>query len=185
MTKRIFLATSRLKRPRKKADPGPFNPAGIAAALEGAVQVGMILNPLYYTRIILPWPPAALNPNARDLWAKIRAGKAYRKACWAETIAQFGSAGYFLPGPLRLRLDFFPPTDARRDDDNIEAAFKAGRDGVAAALRVDDSHFRMIWRELHLPGPGVPKVPGGAVLLTLLADRRHPDAATTPQIRIA
>ncbi len=29
------------------------------------------------------------------------------------------------------------------DDDNVIAAFKAGRDGLADALRIDDSRFRL------------------------------------------
>jgi len=47
-------------------------------------------------------------------------------------------------GPITVRLDFFPPSRAKRDDDNVPASFKAGRDGVADALRCDDARFRTI-----------------------------------------
>ncbi len=42
------------------------------------------------------------------------------------------------------RIDFFPPNRARRDDDNAIAAFKAGRDGIADALKVDDARFQIV-----------------------------------------
>lgn len=96
-------------------------------------------------RVILPYPPAALSPNWRGHWAaKARAVKLYRRECWALALA----AGLRLPtglsddAPIVVRLDFFPPDRAARDDDNAIAAFKAGRDGVADALKTDDARFR-------------------------------------------
>ena len=47
-------------------------------------------------------------------------------------------------GVIRLRIDFFPPNRARRDDDNAIAAFKSGRDGIADALKVDDARFAIV-----------------------------------------
>jgi crossover junction endodeoxyribonuclease RusA len=93
-------------------------------------------------RIVVPFPPVACNPNRRDHWGKIRAAKAYRRECWALALA----AGIKLPrtGNLIFRLDFFPPDLARRDDDNAIASFKAGRDGIAEALKIDDSRFRTL-----------------------------------------
>ncbi|WP_341519847.1 hypothetical protein AABC73_14950 [Pseudomonas sp. G.S.17] len=44
-------------------------------------------------------------------------------------------------GELILSLEFMPPDFRRRDDDNLVAAFKSGRDGVAEALGIDDSRF--------------------------------------------
>lgn len=44
-------------------------------------------------------------------------------------------------GRLVLSLVFCPPDLRRRDDDNLVAAFKSGRDGIADALGVDDSQF--------------------------------------------
>jgi len=44
-------------------------------------------------------------------------------------------------GRLLLSLEFLPPNRSRRDDDNLLAAFKAGRDGLADAMGIDDSLF--------------------------------------------
>jgi len=39
---------------------------------------------------------------------------------------------------IALWLDVYPPDRRARDDDNIIASFKAGRDGLALALGIDD-----------------------------------------------
>lgn len=91
--------------------------------------------------VILPWPPRALSPNARTHWRKkAPIAKAYKQACWALTL----EAGVVVPDSpkLALWLDFVPPDKRHRDDDNIIAAFKSGRDGVALALGIDDKRFR-------------------------------------------
>lgn len=113
-------------------------------------------------RIVCHYPPVELNPNARVHWSVHRrvAGK-YREDCWALTLA----AKVRVPaeGKIRLRLDFFPPTRARRDDDNAEAAFKHGRDGIAQALKVDDHRFRITEKVWH-------DEPLSCVVVTVLAD---------------
>lgn len=91
--------------------------------------------------VTLPWPPKGLSPNARTHWrAKAPIAKAYKQACWALTL----EAGVVVPDSpkLALWLDFVPPDKRHRDDDNIIAAFKSGRDGVALALGIDDKRFR-------------------------------------------
>lgn len=61
-----------------------------------------------------------------------------------------------------MRIIFCDPTGrVRRDDDNAKAAFKHGRDGVAAAMRVDDGRWRPTYAE------GAP-VKDGAVVLEFL-----------------
>jgi crossover junction endodeoxyribonuclease RusA len=92
--------------------------------------------------ITLPWPPRALSPNARTHWRKkAPIAKAYKQACWTLTkeskIALPESAGR-----LALWLDFYPPDHRARDDDNMIASFKSGRDGIALALGIDDKRFR-------------------------------------------
>lgn len=89
--------------------------------------------------VLLPWPPKELSPNARGHWAKrSRAAKRYRMQCFL--LAR--KAGLVAPlGRLLLSLEFLPPTARRRDDDNLLASFKAGRDGLADAMRIDDSVF--------------------------------------------
>lgn len=91
--------------------------------------------------VTLPWPPKECNPNARVHWSKrAKAAKAYRHACWTLALA----AGLRIPegdGAIHVFLDFYPPNRRPRDDDNLTAAFKSGRDGLADALKVDDKHF--------------------------------------------
>lgn len=91
------------------------------------------------TELTLPWPPAACSPNARVHWTrKSKAAKAYRYACFLLT----RQAGIQPPeGGALLMLEFVPPDRRRRDDDNLLAMFKAGRDGLADALGIDDNVF--------------------------------------------
>jgi crossover junction endodeoxyribonuclease RusA len=89
--------------------------------------------------LTLPWPPAACSPNARVHWTKkSKAAKAYRAAC--HLLAK--QARMTAPdGEALLMLEFVPPDRRRRDDDNLLAMFKAGRDGLADALGIDDNVF--------------------------------------------
>jgi len=89
--------------------------------------------------LTLPWPPAACSPNKRVHWSKkAKAAKRYRADC--HLLAKL--AGLPTPtGEALLILEFVPPDKRRRDDDNLLAMFKAGRDGLADALGVDDSIF--------------------------------------------
>jgi len=90
-------------------------------------------------QVLLGWPPKVLSPNARTHWAtRSRAAKAYRYSCFMAAKL----AGLVAPaGRLLLVIEFLPPNRQRRDDDNLIAAFKSGRDGLADALGVDDCHF--------------------------------------------
>jgi Holliday junction resolvase RusA-like endonuclease len=91
-------------------------------------------------RVILPYPPVGLSPNSRGHWSKkSRPAKVYRRECWVLALAAKLTAPK--DGPIRLHLDFFPPDRQARDDDNAIASFKAGRDGIADALKADDSRF--------------------------------------------
>ena len=93
--------------------------------------------------LTLPWPPAGLSPNARNHWAKTaKLKKQYREAC-AWTAASQGA--YPLPPDtkLHLTLTFVPPTRRQYDLDNALARMKAGLDGLADVLRVDDKHWTL------------------------------------------
>lgn len=89
--------------------------------------------------LILPWPPPELNPNQRMHWgAKHRIAKSYRRACYFLTRKH----GVVAPeGEVLLELEFVPPDNRKRDDDNVLASFKSGRDGIAEALGIDDNRF--------------------------------------------
>jgi crossover junction endodeoxyribonuclease RusA len=100
-------------------------------------QTNLPLNPT--VEVDLTFPPRVLFPNQRQRrgnWHKATAmGAAYRRECWILTLASKAR------GKL-LKVVFYQPDKRRRDDDGMIAAFKAGRDGVADALGVDDHGFR-------------------------------------------
>lgn len=89
----------------------------------------------------LPWPPAQLSPNARLHWAIVYRAKAkYRDHCWAVVRAQTAER---LDEKQEYALEFrFVPPDRRSyDRDNLIARMKAGIDGLADALFIDDKRF--------------------------------------------
>lgn len=93
--------------------------------------------------VTLPWPPKDLSPNSRIHWSRrSKAAKAYRRACHVLTL-EAGIRGVDWTGDIHLWIDFYPPDRRHRDDDNMIAAFKAGRDGMADAMGLDDKRFRI------------------------------------------
>ena len=92
--------------------------------------------------IMLPWPPKDLSPNARVHWARLaRAKKVYRAECATQAMAQ--GARRLAAGKLHLALTFYPPTRRAFDLDNSLARMKAGLDGLADVLGVDDKHWSL------------------------------------------
>ena len=92
--------------------------------------------------IHLPWPAKELSPNARVHWSKkAKAAKAYKHTCWS--LAKEAKAKVDWDGQVHLWVSFIPPDRRLRDDDNLVAAFKSGRDGLALALGIDDSRFAL------------------------------------------
>ena len=88
-------------------------------------------------QITLPWPPKELNPNARQHWTKLaRAKKAYRAACAWQAKAQ--GARRMDVDCLHMTITFFLPDRRHRDMDNMLASIKAGLDGLADVLCVND-----------------------------------------------
>lgn len=93
--------------------------------------------------LLLPWPPSALSPNARPThWASLaRAKKSYRHACaWT---ARSQGASLLLANRLAVHLRFVPPDRRGRDLDNCIASMKAGLDGLADVIGVDDSRWTL------------------------------------------
>jgi crossover junction endodeoxyribonuclease RusA len=88
------------------------------------------------------WPFQELSQNARKHWAVVaKAKKQYRALCgWA---AKEAGAKKITADCLRVHLEFYPPDRRKRDEDNMVAAMKSGLDGLADALGVDDSIFRL------------------------------------------
>jgi crossover junction endodeoxyribonuclease RusA len=96
-------------------------------------------------KLEFPWPPAELSPNARvHHQVKAKAVKQYRQDCtWITTCAR-AKAGYpNFEGELKVDMIFCKPSKRRMDIDNALASCKALLDGMATALRVDDSRFHL------------------------------------------
>ncbi len=93
-------------------------------------------------KVILPWPPATLSPNARQHWSALaRAKKAYRHAC--ATQAQVQGIRRIEAGKLHVSLVFVPPNRRAHDLDNLLARMKSGLDGLADVMGVDDKHWSL------------------------------------------
>lgn len=93
-------------------------------------------------KIMLPWPPTGLSPNARNHWAKTaKLKKQYREACFWQAMEQ--GARPMQAAKLHLTLTFYPPTRRAYDLDNALARIKAGLDGLADVLKVDDKHWTL------------------------------------------
>lgn len=120
------------------------------------------------------WPPPELSPNARSgtFHKGARAKAKYRADCYALTLA----AGLPTPpeGPIPVRVHFVPPSRAGYDQDNLVARMKAGLDGLAQALRVDDNRFRLTYR-YHPPAS-----PGEVLVELVHVGEAIPDAPNRP-----
>ena len=109
-------------------------------------------------KIILPWPDKALNPNARKHFRAVAPIKARaREDAFIATLAaaprmarQAIAAG---GGRIELQLWFYPPDKRHRDDDNCISSCKAGLDGIADGLNVNDRRFRATY---HFGDPEKP-----------------------------
>jgi len=98
------------------------------------------IKPAQVLRLMLPWPPRLLSPNARGHWAKVaKAKKEYRAACaWT---ARSQGAAPLQASSLHVGLVFVPPSRRAFDLDNALASMKSGLDGLADVLQVDDSRW--------------------------------------------
>lgn len=98
--------------------------------------------------IELPWPDAKLNPNRSKgthwgMAAAIR--KDAKMNAYALTLeAMSADRLWKCSSEPSLTITFVQPDKRARDRDNLLAALKPALDGVAAALRIDDSQFEPI-----------------------------------------
>lgn len=97
-------------------------------------------------RIVLPFPPASLNPNRRHHWSDlVEAKQTYGMNCYLLTNSARHKTAWVPPkGEIPLKITFVVPDKRRRDRDNLLAASKRGLDMVARALGVDDSQFEPV-----------------------------------------
>lgn len=111
--------------------------------------------------ITLSWPPRILSPNGRGHhMAKYRAKKIARaEGYYATKEAKVGIPAGDVP--VFVSLTFHPPTKNKPDEDNAVASMKSALDGIADALGLDDSCFK-----LRAPIMAEP-VKGGKVVVTI------------------
>lgn len=113
----------------------------------------------------MPWPSKQLSPNARQHWsAAAKAKKAFRTRCRVLAEAQALGMVKNASGDVLVALTFFPPDRRARDLDNLLASMKAGLDGLADAMGIDDSRWRLAIEKSDTT------VPGGLVLVTVTID---------------
>lgn len=92
------------------------------------------------SEVTFGWPPRECSPNWRGHWQKrAKAAKSYKNACWA--LAKEAKLTVDWEGQVHLFITFNKPSRRPMDDDNLIASFKAGRDGLALALGIDDKRF--------------------------------------------
>ena len=112
--------------------------------------------------IVLPWPDSGLSPNARKHWAaKGKVTRTARLEAYYLTRAAMGKATDWKPSDIPVvETVLSPPDNRRRDLDNMIAAGKAARDGIADAIGVDDSLWQLRFRRGEA-------VRGGKVTITI------------------
>jgi crossover junction endodeoxyribonuclease RusA len=112
--------------------------------------------------IELPWPARELSPNyrSRSHWPLYRAKKAAKEQAFWATRYEAPLAWKHDGSRIAFVITAYPPDKRDRDDDNLIASMKAARDGIAAALKVDDHLFdqRLQWGE---------PVKGGKVVVSI------------------
>lgn len=109
-------------------------------------------------RFELPFPAKELFPNyrSRTHHPRTRATKAAREqAYWTAVAANVPE------GPAAIAV-VMHPRDRRMDDDNVRAGFKAYRDGIADAMKVNDKRLAPT---IEIGEP----VKGGKVVVTVEA----------------
>jgi len=95
--------------------------------------------------IVLPWPASGLSPNARVHFMKLaNLKRAYRQECGYLALKQLGKHAMTMPQGLTVTLEFRPPSARKYDLDNCLSRMKAGLDGLADAIQVDDSKWDLI-----------------------------------------
>lgn len=80
--------------------------------------------------------------------------------CWSLALEQGVHLIQWLKEPLELQYHLRPPKGCRWDFDAREAAFKAGQDGIADAMKLDDRWFRPI--KSHGP-----TIAGGIIIVSI------------------
>ena len=112
----------------------------------------------FIVKVVLPWPDKALNPNARKHFRAVAPIKAKaRNNAFKTTLASIPTLTRWAIAKgddrIELQVRFYPPDNRHRDDDNMIASCKAGLDGIADGLKVNDRRFRATY---HFGDPEKP-----------------------------
>lgn len=111
------------------------------------------------TTIELPWPPSSLSGHAKGNWYG-KSGDTAKHRGWAKAAALEAKVPPMPEtGDIRISVAFYPP-NRRGDRVNFPNRVKPYFDGIADALKVNDSRFLPSY-EFGEP------VKGGKVVVTL------------------
>lgn len=97
--------------------------------------------------ITLPWPDTSLMPNRKNgrHWGGTQAAKVRaRQDGYFGAQKALGTSELVSQDRMPVKITFVAPDARRRDIDNMLACIKPQLDGIAQALRIDDSRFRPI-----------------------------------------
>ena len=99
-------------------------------------------------QIRLGWPARALSPNVQCHYlTEHKAKKKAKSDARLRTLAArsaVGARGWVEgQGKIAVSVVATPPCTRNRDEDNLVASLKAALDGVAEALCVNDSRFKL------------------------------------------
>lgn len=109
--------------------------------------------------IELPFPPASLSGHNNGHWRSKSAIVAKHRT-WAKHAAMAAGIGAPVAGDIRILVTFYPP-DRRGDRINFPNRMKPYFDGIADALKVNDSRFLPSYQF------GEPEKPGKVVVSIL------------------
>lgn len=90
--------------------------------------------------IELPWPPASLSGHAKGHWRGKAAVTAKHRDWARKAVLAVGVPKPAEKGDIRVIVTFYPP-DRRGDRVNFPNRMKPYFDGIADALKVNDSRF--------------------------------------------
>lgn len=111
--------------------------------------------------IRLPWPPASLSGHAKGHW-RAKAAVTAKHRAWAHSATLAASdIGIPISGDIRVVVTFYPP-NRRGDRVNFPNRMKPYFDGIAEALKVNDSRFLPTY---HFRDP----VKDGEVVVSIIA----------------
>ena len=107
-------------------------------------------------RIVLPFPPASLSGHNKGSWHG-KSGTVAKHRLWAMNATLAAGIGPLPDGDIRVSITFTPP-DRRGDRLNFANRAKPYFDGIADALKVNDSRFLPTYHFAE------PCKPGGVVV---------------------